>query len=146
MPRKSFVTTMPDRAGAFLRASRIIAKHSGNIVRVSYNKAVDLHMLFLDVSAPHDKLEKIEKELSDIGYINKTFTQIRIIEIIIKVPDKPGAVLPLLEILNKHDINISYINSRATGKSHQDFRVGLVIEKPAGHKGRHRRGKQNLSD
>lgn len=131
MPRRSFVTTMPDRAGAFLRASQIIAKHSGNIVRVSYNKAVDLHMLFLDVSAPLNRLAGIEKELYDIGYINKNITQIRIIEVTVKIPDKPGAVLPVLEILNKYDINISYINSSAGGKPYQDLKIGLLIEKPS---------------
>lgn len=52
MERKSYVTSMPDESGALLRASRIIAGHGGNIVRASYNKAVDLHMLFLDVAAP----------------------------------------------------------------------------------------------
>ena len=51
MARKTFVTSMPDNAGAFLRASKIIARNHGNIVRVSYNKAVDLHMLFIDVVA-----------------------------------------------------------------------------------------------
>ena len=37
---KSFMTNMPDQCGAFLAASRIIERHQGNIVRVSYNKAV----------------------------------------------------------------------------------------------------------
>ena len=46
---KSFMTNMPDQCGAFLAASRIIERHQGNIVRVSYNKAVDAHALFLDV-------------------------------------------------------------------------------------------------
>ena len=45
---KSFMTNMPDQCGAFLAASRIIERHQGNIVRVSYNKAVDAHALFLD--------------------------------------------------------------------------------------------------
>ena len=37
--RQTFTTTMPDRAGAFLRASRLIAAAGANITRVSYNKA-----------------------------------------------------------------------------------------------------------
>ena len=49
--QKTYITTMPDKAGAFLKANQIIAGHGGNIVRVSYNKAVDLHTLFLDVEA-----------------------------------------------------------------------------------------------
>jgi len=130
MHKKTFVTTMPDKSGSFLLASGIIASHGGNIVRVSYNKAVDLHMLFIDVQAAADKLLKIEEDLSDIGYINKKIAETRVIEVSVKIPDNPGAVLPVLEILNKHDINISYMNSCADGKPFQDFKFGLLIENP----------------
>ena len=54
-----------------MRATKIIAGHGGNIVRVSYNKAVDLHTLFLDIEAPEDSLAEIEKELLEIGYIDE---------------------------------------------------------------------------
>ena len=130
MAKKSFVTRMPDKSGTFLRASRIIANHNGNIVRVSYNKAVDLHMLFIDVQAAEDKLLKIEEDLSNIGYINKEITETRVIEVSVKIPDEPGAVLPVLEILSKYDINISYMNSCASSNSYQDFKFGLLIEDP----------------
>ena len=47
--RKTYITTMPDHIGAFLKASECFAKLGVNITRVSYNKAVDSHMLFIDV-------------------------------------------------------------------------------------------------
>lgn len=121
---------MPDKAGAFLRASKVIADHGGNIVRVSYNRAVDPHMLFVDVQAPENTLVDIEKGLSDIGYINENITEIRIIEVSVRIPDKPGAVLPVLGILNSYAINISYMNSIANNGEYQDFKFGLLIEKP----------------
>ena len=49
--RKTYITRMPDKAGAFLLASKIIARNGGNIVRVNYNRAVDTHTLFIEVSA-----------------------------------------------------------------------------------------------
>lgn len=49
--KKTFTTTMPDRVGAFLRASQAIGELGANITRVSYNKAVDTHMLFIEVEA-----------------------------------------------------------------------------------------------
>ena len=52
--RKTYVTRMPDKAGAFLLASRIIAEEGGNITRVNYNRAVDTHTLFLEVTAPEE--------------------------------------------------------------------------------------------
>ena len=72
MPRKSYVTSMPDKTGAFLLASKIIAKYSGNIVRVSYNKAVDLHTLFIDVEADDENLGEIATELESVGYLNQS--------------------------------------------------------------------------
>ena len=122
---------MPDQSGTFLRASRIIAGHGGNIARVSYNKAVDPHMLFVDVEASGDALLKIEDDLSAIGYLNKKITEIRVIEVSVKIPDKPGAILPVLEIFSRYDINISYMNSVAGGDPWQDFKFGLLIENPA---------------
>ena len=57
--KKTFITHMPDKAGAFLSASRIISTAGGNITRVSYNKAIDLHMLFIEVSADAAQLRQI---------------------------------------------------------------------------------------
>lgn len=131
MPQKTFITNMPDKAGAFLRASEIISEHDGNIVRVSYNKAVDLHMLFIDVEASAENLRVIEKALFAIGYMNNNLIEKHVIEVLIKIPDRPGAVLPVLRIFNKYEINISYINSVATDKEYQDFKMGLLIEHPA---------------
>ena len=131
MARKSFVTSMPDKSGAFLRASEIIAEHQGNIVRVSYNKAVDLHMLFIDIEASDEKLRDIEKGLLNIGYLNDKISEIRVIEVSIRISDNPGAVLPVLKILNRYEINISYLNSFSTGEDFQNFKLGLLIENPA---------------
>ena len=59
--KKSYMTTMPDKSGAFLQASRIILRHGGNITRASYNKAVDVHALFVDVEAGDDAQQQIER-------------------------------------------------------------------------------------
>ena len=47
--KETFITSLADQAGAFLGAVRAITQAGANIHRVSYNKAVDTHMLFLDV-------------------------------------------------------------------------------------------------
>lgn len=130
MPRISYVTNMPDKTGAFLLASKIIARNNGNITRVSYNKAVDLHTLFIDVEASDEDQKNIEKELESVGYLNNKISETRVIVVEIKIPDQPGAVLPVLKILDRYDINISYINSNANGTSYQNFKMGLLVENP----------------
>ena len=65
--RQTFTTTMPDRVGAFLKASRSIAGAGANITRVSYNKAVDMHILFIEVEGTKDQLFRVERELGAEG-------------------------------------------------------------------------------
>lgn len=130
MAKKTFVTNIPDKSGAFMLASKIIYKHQGNIVRVSYNKAVDLHTLFIDVVADEDELNLITSELDNVGYLNEKISETRVIIVSIKIPDISGALLPVLKILDRYDINISYMNSSSTNTDHQDFEMGLLIENP----------------
>lgn len=131
MAVKTYVTSMPDKTGAFLLASKIIARHKGNIVRASYNKAVDLHTFFLDVQAPDTAFAAITAELQAIGYLNDTIAETRVIVVVVKIPDVPGALLPVLRILNNYEINISYINSVSDGTPFQSFKMGLLMENPS---------------
>ena len=131
MPKKAYITRMPDKSGALLLAAKIISSHNGNITRVSYNKAVDLHTLFIDVTAEEDNLNRITNELASIGYLKNSMFESSVLVVVIKIPDVPGAVLPVLKILNLYDINISYINSVGNNEDeYQNFKMGLFIEKP----------------
>lgn len=130
MPRKSYVINLPDKTGAFLLASKIIAKYNGNIVRVSYNKAVDLHTLFIDIVASEENLVEIGEELESVGYLTNKISEINVIVVEIKIPEMPGAMLPVLKILDRYDINISYMNSSTNDTQYQNFKMGLLIENP----------------
>ena len=46
--KKTYVTTVPNHIGAFLSASRLLAALDVNITRVSYNKTVDSHTIFIE--------------------------------------------------------------------------------------------------
>jgi Zn-dependent hydrolases, including glyoxylases len=119
---------MPDKSGAFLKASKIITKYNANITRVSYNKAVDMHTLFIEVEADAPVLALISHKLSDIGYLKNAEKQIKVILVEFKLQDKTGAVFPVLEILSKYKINISYMSSQQNGTEYQYFKMGLLVE------------------
>ena len=87
--KKTFITQVPDKSGAFLKASRIIAEAGGNITRVSYNKAIDLHMLFIEVSATEEQLHQISEALRAIGYISDNTAPGQTILIEFKLPNVP---------------------------------------------------------
>ncbi len=128
--KKTYITQMPDKAGAFLQASRIISKNGGNIVRVNYNKSVDVHTLFIEVNAEKDAHKYIWNELSDLGYLTEAQNEQKVILIVLKLIDKAGAVTPVLEIINNYDINVTYISSQETGTPYQYFKMGLLIDSP----------------
>lgn len=128
--RKTYMTTMPDKSGAFLLASRIILAHGGNITRCNYNKAVDSHTLFVDVEADESAQHAIERELTQAGYLSKAVPHAKIVLMEFELVDRPGAVLPILEVLGRYHINISYISSQENNTGKQFFKMGLYIEEP----------------
>ncbi|WP_312645090.1 MBL fold metallo-hydrolase [Hydrogenoanaerobacterium sp.] len=130
IPVRTFVTNVPDKAGAFLLANRIILQNGGNIMRVSYNKAVDLHTMFIDVQGSTRSLDAISQQLQAIGYLGNCLAETQVMMVELKIPDEPGALYPVLKILDRYDINISYINSSPNGTPYQNFRMGLLIENP----------------
>ena len=67
--KKTFVTTMPDHVGAFLKASRAMAELDLNITRVSYNKAIDTHTLFIEAEGEESALKQAKEKLQQIGYL-----------------------------------------------------------------------------
>lgn len=126
--RETYITKMPDKAGAFLKASEVISTNGGNIVRVSYNKAVDAHTLFIEVEADCCVIDKITHELKELGYLSGIEQNSKVIIVEFKLRDIPGAVKPVLETLQRYDVNISYINSQENGSDYQYFKMGLLIE------------------
>ena len=128
--KKTYITSMPDHSGAFLAASRAIAEAGANITRVSYNKAVDTHTLFIDASGTEKQLAEVTEKLRAIGYIPNLSedAQVMLLDFILK--DVPGAVLPVLELISRYRFNISYINSQENGTGFQSFRMGLFTSRP----------------
>ena len=128
--KRSFMTNLPDTSGAFLTASRIILRHGGNMVRASYNKAVDAHTLFLDVEGEEAALNAIETSLAAEGFLQNE-SRVKVVLIEAEVPNQPGGVLPVLEALNRRNVSISYLSSQAAGKEYAPLKMGLYIEDSA---------------
>ena len=126
--RKTYITRMPDEAGAFLIASKHISECGGNIVRVNYNKAIDTHTLFIEVAADEDQHARITERLREVGYLADGVDVGQILMVVLKIPNEPGAITPVLDLLNRYHVNIPYISSQENGTPYQDFKMGLLIE------------------
>ena len=128
--KKTYATSMPNHIGAFLKASKCFATLGINITRVSYDKSVDSHMLFLDVEGTDEQIHKADEDLEKIGYLQNNASNSSIVLIEFCLKDVPGSVTAVLELINAFNFNISYINSHENGTDYQHFKMGLYIEDP----------------
>lgn len=128
--KKTYVTTMPDHVGAFLLASRTVAELGLNITRVSYNKAIDLHTLFLEVEGEPAALSLAARRLSEIGYLPSGEEESCVLLTEFDLIDIPGSVTKVLELIAQYRFNISYLSSQENGSGRQTFKMGLFVENP----------------
>lgn len=127
--KKTYVTSMPDHIGAFLKASELFSSLDINITRVSYNKAVDLQTLFIDAEGTEQQLKKADLELKKIGYIgNESDNDTSIVLLEFYLKDVPGSVTDILKLIREFNFNISYISSQENGTDFQYFKMGLYVD------------------
>ena len=62
---RSFVLALNDRPGSFLAQERLFAAHGLDIKRVSYNKVIDVHTLFIEAEGEEEALDAAEAELRE---------------------------------------------------------------------------------
>ena len=127
--KKTYITSMPDHIGAFLKASECFSSLEINITRVNYNKAIDSHILFIDADGTEEQLKKADLELEKIGYLGNDSndkTSVVLLEFCLK--DVPGSVTDVLKLISEFNFNISYISSQENGTDYQYFKMGLYVD------------------
>lgn len=126
--KKTYITHMPNHIGAFLKASECFAKLGINITRVSYNKAIDSHTLFIDADGDEEQLKKADEMLTRIGYLQLPDNDKSIVLLEFMLKDKPGSVTEILRLIDQYRLNISYISSQENGTDYQAFKMGLFVD------------------
>ena len=71
MKYKTFILRLEDRSGHLLEVSKIISSHNANITRLSYNKVVDQHTVFIEVYADEKDIDDLSQELAERNYLLK---------------------------------------------------------------------------
>lgn len=125
--KKTYVTTMPDYIGAFLKASHCFASLGMNITRTSYNKAIDSNTLFIDAEGTEQQHEKAAQMLKEIGYLQAQREK-SVVLIEFRLEDVPGSVEKVLQLIQQYNFNISYISSQENGSEYQLFKMGLFVD------------------
>ncbi|SEH50971.1 MULTISPECIES: MBL fold metallo-hydrolase [Atopobiaceae] len=126
--KKNFAIVLPDKAGSFLGVSRVFRDLDLDILRVNYNKVVDVHTFFLEAEGTEAAIEAAEAELSRRGLHPERASvgDVRLIES--RMDSHPGSMVPMLELVDRYGYNISYINARVDHGGEQSVLMGLYVE------------------
>ncbi|RAP53366.1 MAG: hypothetical protein BZ138_01185 [Methanosphaera sp. rholeuAM270] len=125
MKYKTFILRLEDRSGHLLEVSRIISSHNANITRLSYNKVVDQHTVFIEVYADENDLKELSKKLEENNILLKEESEEVDVLITLQIIDIPGTVTNILQVFEKYDVNISYVNTQENNTSYQYCKIGL---------------------
>ncbi|MDO5824781.1 MAG: hypothetical protein Q4Q22_00185 [Methanosphaera sp.] len=125
MKYKTFILRLEDRSGHLLEVSEIISSHNANITRLSYNKIVDQHAVFVEVYADEENIANLSKELEDNNLLLKQTSPEVDVLVTLQILDIPGVVTNILKVFEKYDVNISYVNTQENDTSYQYCKIGL---------------------
>ncbi|HNX59847.1 MAG TPA: Zn-dependent hydrolase, partial [Spirochaetota bacterium] len=77
--RKTFITRVQDKPGSFLMATGALLSAGVNITRVSYNKAIDTNLLFIDVAGSEESISVASEQLQTLGYLSEENASAKVI-------------------------------------------------------------------
>lgn len=100
MAIKQLTVFVPNRKGAMVSVTDILAKNSINIRALSIAETEDFGILRLIVNDE----SKAEKVLEEQGYLIKTVDVVGV-----KIGDAPGKLTAALDVLDKSNINVEYL-------------------------------------
>lgn len=126
--KKTYITNIPNKIGALLQATKLFTELGINITRVSYNKAVDSHALFIEVEGDENNLLEADRLLSDIGYINNSDSDVGIVLLEFTLRDVTGSATRVLTLIEEYGLNISYISSQEITEDYQTLKIGVRVE------------------
>lgn len=119
---RSYVLVLDDRPGAFLEAARLFAARGLDVKRLSYNKVIDIHTVFVDAEGEAEALDQVEEDLHAAGLLPGQRLIGKVVLLEFTLPDAEGSLVPFLELIASYGFSLSYLNARAA-----DYHVGEAL-------------------
>ena len=127
---KSLTLTLADEPGALLEVMQVLEEERVNVLRVSYNRVVDVHTVFLDVecsiSAYDTALKRLEARSLLLG--QRDYGTVHLVSFIL--PDEVGSSNKVLGLAGKYGLNIEHLDVFNGGVHIIDVRVGVRVTEP----------------
>ena len=122
MAIKQLTVFVPNRKGAIVEVTDILAKNSINIRALSIAETEEFGILRLIVNDE----TKAEKVLEENGYL------IKVVDVVgVKIGDEPGKLTTALDVLDKADINVEYLYAFMTRTEKHAYVVLRVADNEA---------------
>ena len=124
---KSLTLMLDDKPGALSEVMHVLADLDILVLRVSYNRVVDVHTVFLDVEGTVSALDKAEQEFLTRSLMpgQRSFGCVRVIAL--TVPDEVGSMRGVLEFIESHGLNIEQFDVMSDAKGMRDVHVGIRV-------------------
>lgn len=126
---KSLALVLPDRAGSLREVMRILSACNVEVLRLSYNRVVDVHAMFVDVSGTVSALEAAQKELRAWRFFpeQREVGEVHLLEL--ELGEDPAALEPVLAVVEQNDVNITFVDLRTDGTTNGVMRIAVYVER-----------------
>lgn len=125
--KKTFALAMPNKSGEFLSAAKVFLSCSLNIIRVSYNKAIDSHMIFAETEGEPENIKKAASLLKEMGYLKNISDLGCVILTELCINGAPDTLNEVLKVIESYNVNISYISSEGGKGFINKLKLGLFV-------------------
>jgi glyoxylase-like metal-dependent hydrolase (beta-lactamase superfamily II) len=128
MPRFSYVARVPDKPGSMHQAAEIVKRHEGNIERIHYDRRIDPHTVFFEVVCSDPAYQKINQELSAIGFLQTSLAPLSFLKLDIYLENRAGELFQFLNHTTAAGANIAYMDFDDRSECPDRLTVSLTVE------------------
>lgn len=127
MNRYSFVAHIPDTRQSLQTASEIIFKNHGNINRIHYDRQIDPHTSFIEVTCTRESYQAIRDDLISAGFLRTSIKSLPFLKFKVRIPHLSGSLLEFLKITSESMARVSSIDFDDTGSMPDMVTVSLIL-------------------
>lgn len=127
MNRYSFVAHIPDTRLSLQTASRIIFENNGNINRIHYDRQIDPHTAFIEVTCTSEDYKEIKEKMISGGFLRTYIQSLPFLKFRVRIPHISGSLLEFLNITSGSKAGITSIDFDDTGSMPDMVTVSLIL-------------------
>lgn len=124
--QKTFVITLSDRFESFFKAVSCIVELGLRVLRISYQKSVDVYTVFIEVGGKNEMLTLLEEQFKRLGYLDDSEENTEFVLLEFALKDFQKNLLLILELAEQHRFDISFFNAWDKASKPPMLRIGFI--------------------